>query len=196
MDKKFRKTDYILRIFMVISISIFGLIAIIGSAPSSPNKKSSQVLNYLPVSRTYNASFNDVWRGVISSISNIEWETEYLDKDSGVIKFKTSYLIIDFTSNDPDDSVRIYRYPREIDAKYGNSKPWLRKYTYYDESLSGNIKFTKQNLIIKIVKISASKTRVDIKFHIEGTAFWSGKFYPESNRLFETTILDAVKHII
>jgi len=139
--------------------------------------------------RTFNASYDKVWSAVISASSNIDWETEYIDKASGVIKFKTSYLITDFVSL---ESVRIYKYPREIDVKYGNSKPFLRKFTYHNNSLTGNVKFTKQNLVIRLKKLSPSKTKVAIKFTIEGAAFWSGNINPVSNGLFESDLLDAV----
>lgn len=139
---------------------------------------------------TFEASYDKVWSALISVISNIEWETEFINDSSGIIKFRTSYVHSDIFGR---STHRIYHWPKVIDVKYSNIEPYLKKYAYSDKKLYGNIKFCKQNLKIKAKKIDPNKVQIDIDFKMESFTDLTGSNPVRSNGLFEYEILNLIK---
>ena len=140
--------------------------------------------------RIFNASFGEIWSSVVSLISSLQWETKFIDKSSGVIKLRASWIYSDM----PENSInRIYHWPNVEEVEYSNVLRYLKEYTYSKIKIPGITRYSREYLTIKITKVSSSKTQVDIKYTIKVFSSSSGFLKVNSNGNLEYQILSNIK---
>ena len=140
--------------------------------------------------RIFNASFGEIWSSVVSLISSLQWETKLIDKSSGVIKLRASWIYSDV----PENSInRIYKWPNVEEVEYSNVLRYLKEYTYSKIEIPGITRYSREYLTIKITKVSSSKTQVDIKYTIKVFSSSSGFLKVNSNGNLEYQILSNIK---
>ncbi len=140
--------------------------------------------------RIFNASFDDIWSSVVSLIRNFQWETKLIDKSSGVIKLRASWIYSDVSGNPVN---RVYNWPNLEEVEYSNVLRYLKEYTYSKIKIPGITRYSREYLTIKIIKVSSSKTQVDIKYTINVFSSATGFLKVNSNGYLEYQILSNIK---
>ena len=137
----------------------------------------------------YVNSYNKVWDAALTTANELNWEIDRANKDSGIIKFKESYIY----SPSSQKYSRIYAWPTETQKSNSNVAPYLLKVGDINESKA--LPFVKENLTLKIDEVTTSRTGVDIDYGI--TAIDSGGYNDVDSRgTFETKLYSRIERIL
>jgi hypothetical protein len=187
-----RRTMKTINLFLLILVAGISGCATIQNPGTTENVAAHQAVEK---ERTFNLPYHEVWGGVISSVAGCAWETEFIEKEAGIIKFKTSYVFSDLTKLH-----RMYVWPREFEAKeFWPLDNYLKKYTFYKRSSildGGSYILSTENLIIRVRKVNEENTKVETDWKVSAFARVSGQVDLQSNGLHEKEILDDIETTI
>ena len=135
----------------------------------------------------FDAPYIDVWIAAIESVNWIKWNIAFLDERQGVIRLKEAYAY-----RKGGKLLRKYSWPSKEDIQTSSINDYLQKVGKYNQGHSNTV-FTQENLIIKLVKVSDTVTKVDIDYTIRPYTF-SGKigYEIESNGFIESLLLERI----
>jgi len=147
--------------------------------------------------KTFQAAYDEVWSAVVNSAASIEWQTEFLASESGVIKFKTAYFYSDALGS---QLFTIYHYPKKYEAQYSNVDGYVRSWFYSPQGQipNGNV-FIQGTMYWKIKSLDQNKTKVTIELNLIPfnylTGFLSGaKSNGVSEFYYLNHIDDSLRH--
>jgi len=172
---------------ILIIMIIYLLLLSCGSYTTLPPTARYSITNQ---DKIFNASFDDIWSDVVSLIGNLQWETKFVDKSSGVIKLRASWIYSDISGN---PNKRVYNWPNLEEVEFSNVIKYLTECAYSKIGIPGIPKYSREYLTIKIIKVSSSKTQVDIKYTINVFSSAVGLLKVNSNGYLEYQILSNIK---
>ncbi len=167
-------------------MAVFAFFVLMLSACGTSTIHSQKVKEYRDY-EVFEAPYTEVWGAAISSIDSLSvpWELEFLDKNSGTIKFKDSYLYSDVLGN--------YHYRRyykpALSHGIDRTGHYLKAYLYAlgDFKLPGLVWFTEESMTIRVRPITENKTLVAVDYLSYPT-----RAHPSSQ--IELFILNSIKN--
>lgn len=186
MKREYKVLNVTFRIILIFMI-IYLLLLSCGSYTTLPTTARYPITNQ---DRIFNASFDEIWSEVVSLISSLQWETKFIDKSSGVIKLRASWIYSDMSEN---SIKRVYNWPNLEEVEFSNVLKYITECAYSKIGIPGIPKYSREYLTIKIIKVSSSKTQVDIKYTINVFSSAAGLIKVNSNGYLEYQILSNIK---
>ncbi|MEM7009190.1 MAG: hypothetical protein AAF462_08665 [Thermodesulfobacteriota bacterium] len=153
--------------------------------PQKPAKSTKSASN------VFNAQYLDVWLAAIQSVNWIKWNIAFLDEKQGIIRLKEAYAY-----RKAGKLLRTYTWPSKEAIQTSSINDYLQKIGRYNPGHSNTV-FTQENLTMKIIKVTADQTKVEIDYTIRPYTF-SGKigYEIESNGFIESLLLDRIRETL
>ncbi len=171
------------------------LIFILGCAKELPQRngypfKQKEVTSTKP-NNVFNASFSEVWSATLQGLNWMKWDAAYTDIGDGTIRLKEAYVY-----RKSGKLFRNYRWPSKEEVKVSNIDDYAEKVAKYGQNILNfdTPVFSQESMTIKVIKLSESKTKVDISYKIK-LYLNSGKFASEvkSSGYIESLLFEQIR---
>ena len=144
--------------------------------------------------KTFDVSYDKVWEATVRSFSRLEYDGEIVDKSSGLIKAKRSYVL---SRSFGGDIHRIDHWPKkhEVEGIYCCNK-YFKQFASIPSGFFKTIDFGIEDLSIYVDKKNEQETKVTIKYNPKGFYYFSGEKTFISNGVMEKNILHSIKSML
>lgn len=177
----------------ILILAISSLVLLMTGCIPSPEEtlpeEKVEIANYMD----FKAPLSQLWTAVITSITDLDWETEFIDKDARVIKFRTSYVYSDLLEH---QYFRIYHWPKKFEAEYSYVDKRIQRLSTCPKLTFDHYVFSKENLSIQVKQLDENLSRVQINFNIQGISDFLGFKPGGSNGDFEKILLSTIQNKI
>ena len=141
-------------------------------------------------SMDFQVSFAQLWTAVVISIADLNWELSFIDKDAGIIRFKTSYLYSGFLKFDYD---RVYSWPKKNKVRSSSVDKHIQRLSNNPELIFEHYLFSREDLDIRVTEWGGNSARIQINFNIRAYSS-RGEWKPgNSNGAFEENLLAEIQ---
>ncbi|HEX9665588.1 MAG TPA: hypothetical protein VGA95_03425 [Thermodesulfobacteriota bacterium] len=156
-----------------------------GKKPPLPGEKET-----VEAENVFNASFTDVWFATLEGVQWIKWSPAFMDEKTGEIVLKEAYVY-----KKSGNIIRAFTWPFGQIQNFPDIDDYLNKVAFYNTSSNVDRPvFSQESMRIKVIKLSNTKTKVDIDYTIR-PYLDSATFAEEikSNNYIETLLLVKIK---